>query len=51
VLNTDAGRYGGSDVGNGEAIEAEELVWHGQQWSAEVQLPPLGVIWLAPEAR
>ena len=27
-------------------IEAEELGWHGQQWSAELQLPPLGVIWL-----
>ena len=25
--------------------------WHGQQWSAELQLPPLGVVWLAPEAR
>ncbi len=51
VLNTDAVEYGGSGVGNGDSIEAEETGWHGQQWSAEVQLPPLGVIWLAPEAR
>jgi 1,4-alpha-glucan branching enzyme len=50
VLNTDAERYGGSGVGNAGAIEAEELGWHGQQWSAELQVPPLGVIWLAPEA-
>jgi 1,4-alpha-glucan branching enzyme len=49
VLNTDAGRYGGSGVGNGAAIVAEKLAWHGQQWSAELQLPPLGVVWLAPE--
>jgi 1,4-alpha-glucan branching enzyme len=48
VLNTDATGYGGSGVGNGGTIDAEELAWHGQQWSAEVQLPPLGVIWLAP---
>ena len=36
VLNTDAAGYGGSGVGNGGAIEAEELGWHGQQWSAEL---------------
>jgi 1,4-alpha-glucan branching enzyme len=51
VLNTDASEYGGSGVGNGGMIEAEELSWHGQQWSAELRLPPLAVIWLAPEAR
>jgi 1,4-alpha-glucan branching enzyme len=49
ALNTDDGKYGGSGVGNGGAIEAEELGWHGQQWSAEVQVPPLGVIWLVPQ--
>ena len=48
VLNTDATAYGGSGVGNAGPIEAEELGWHGQQWSAELQFPPLGVIWLAP---
>ena len=30
---------------------AERTAWHGQQWSAELQLPPLGVVWLTPEAR
>ena len=25
--------------------------WHDQPWSAEVTLPPLGVLWLAPEGR
>ncbi|HET6173437.1 MAG TPA: 1,4-alpha-glucan branching protein GlgB [Gaiellales bacterium] len=50
VLNTDATVYGGSGAGNGGAVQAEELGWHGQQWSAELQVPPLGVVWLAPEA-
>jgi len=49
VLNTDATVYGGSGVGNSGAVDAEELGWHGQQWSAELQVPPLGVLWLAPE--
>jgi 1,4-alpha-glucan branching enzyme len=51
VLNTDATVYGGSGVGNSGAVDAEELGWHGQQWSAELQVPPLGVLWLAPEGR
>ena len=51
VLNTDAHAYGGSGVGNRGAVVAEETAWHGQQWSAELTLPPLGVVWLAPEAR
>ena len=49
VLNTDATRYGGSNVVNG-AVEAEETPWHDQPFSAEVTLPPLGVIWLVPDA-
>ena len=50
AVNTDATAYGGSGVGSG-AVDAEELAWHGQQWSAELHLPPLGVIWLVPEGR
>ena len=48
VLNTDAARYGGSDAGNPHGIDAEPIPWHGQNASAEVTLPPLGVIWLVP---
>jgi 1,4-alpha-glucan branching enzyme len=51
VLNTDAGAYGGSGVGSLGAVEAGEASWHGQRWSAELQLPPLGVVWLVPEAQ
>ncbi len=51
VVNTDATAYGGSGVGSLGGVSAEETAWHGQRWSAEIQLPPLGVIWLAPGAR
>jgi 1,4-alpha-glucan branching enzyme len=47
VLNTDAARYGGSNVFNG-TVEADETPWHDQPFSAAVTLPPLGVVWLAP---
>ncbi|MEA2433012.1 MAG: 1,4-alpha-glucan branching enzyme [Actinomycetota bacterium] len=46
VLNTDAGGYAGSDVGNGGSVIAEKVSWHGLDYSAELTLPPLGVIWL-----
>jgi len=49
VLNTDAEVYGGSGVGNLGGVDAEELPWHGQQHSAALSLPPLGVLWFAPE--
>ncbi|HST24474.1 MAG TPA: 1,4-alpha-glucan branching protein GlgB [Gaiellaceae bacterium] len=49
ALNTDAAGYGGSNVVNG-SIEAEEKPWHDQPFSAEVKLPPLGVVWLVPES-
>jgi 1,4-alpha-glucan branching enzyme len=48
ALNTDSEYYGGSNVGNLGTIEAEASPWQGQPWSAEVTLPPLGVIWLVP---
>jgi 1,4-alpha-glucan branching enzyme len=45
VLNTDSTYYGGSDVGNLGGVEAEAEGWHDQPYSAEVTLPPLGVVW------
>jgi 1,4-alpha-glucan branching enzyme len=48
VLNTDAAAYGGSNAGNYGVVEAEPVPWHGQPFSAELTLPPLGVLWLAP---
>ena len=49
ALNTDSTYYGGSDVGNLGGVQAEEYPWHDQPYSAEVTLPPLGVLWLVPE--
>jgi 1,4-alpha-glucan branching enzyme len=51
LLNTDADRYGGSDVGNGGALIAEPLAWHDQEHSVALTLPPLAVLWLVPEAQ
>jgi 1,4-alpha-glucan branching enzyme len=48
VLNTDSRFYGGSDVGNGMGVVAAPVPSHGQPFSVELTLPPLGVIWLAP---
>ncbi|HET8600847.1 MAG TPA: 1,4-alpha-glucan branching protein GlgB [Segeticoccus sp.] len=48
VVNTDAGDYGGSGVGNLGGVEAEAVPWHGQPYSAVLTLPPLGALWLEP---
>jgi 1,4-alpha-glucan branching enzyme len=49
ALNTDSEHYGGSNVGNYGGVEAEDSPWQGQPFSAEVNLPPLAVIWLVPD--
>jgi 1,4-alpha-glucan branching enzyme len=49
LVNTDGYEYGGSGVGNLGAVEAVAEPWHSQPASAVVTLPPLGVLWLAPE--
>jgi len=48
AVNTDSRFYGGGDVGNLGAIEAEPLPWHNQPCSARVTLPPLATVWLVP---
>jgi 1,4-alpha-glucan branching enzyme len=50
ALNTDSKLYGGSDLGNLGAVEPQPVPWHGQPVSADVTLPPLGAIWLVPDA-
>jgi 1,4-alpha-glucan branching enzyme len=49
VINTDATVYGGSGVGNLGAVEAVAEPRHGLPASAVLAVPPLGVLWLAPE--
>jgi len=51
LLNTDAAYFGGSDVGNGGAVRSEAIPWHGQAQSVALTLPPLAVLWLAPDGR
>jgi 1,4-alpha-glucan branching enzyme len=48
VLNTDAAEFGGGGVGSGE-VWTDGVAWHGHPQSVALTLPPLGVVWLAPE--
>lgn len=48
VLNTDGAAYGGTDAGNGGALQADEIPAHGERWSAALRLPPLATLWLRP---
>lgn len=41
LMNSDSHHYGGSNVGNDGEIRAEAIPWHGQPYSAAVNLPPL----------
>lgn len=46
LLNSDAGRFGGSDVLNAPQIGSEEISWHDRDNSIAVTLPPLGALLL-----
>jgi len=48
LVNTDSELYGGSGVGNSGGVVAKAKPCHDQPYSAEVTLPPLGVLWLVP---
>ena len=44
ILNTDAALYGGTNLGNGGAVQALETAAHGQPFSVELTLPPLSTL-------
>jgi len=44
ILNSDSAHYGGSNTGNGHAIQAEPTPWMGHPWSISLTLPPLGAL-------
>jgi 1,4-alpha-glucan branching enzyme len=46
VLNTDAGCYWGSNVGNDGGVQAEAVPCHGQPYSVVLTLPPLAGVFL-----
>ncbi len=48
VFNSDAGIYGGSNLGNGGSVTAEQQSMHGHAQSLPLLLPPLGAIVLTP---
>ena len=50
VLNSDAEQYAGSNYGNGGAVFTQDEPRHGQAVSLSLNLPPLGVLILRPEA-
>jgi 1,4-alpha-glucan branching enzyme len=49
-VNTDAGIYGGSGVGNAGAVDSDPHPMHGHDQSLRLQLPPLGVLILTLQA-
>jgi 1,4-alpha-glucan branching enzyme len=48
LLNTDAGLYGGSNLGNGGGVTAEGLAWQGQPHCLVLTLPPLAAVVFKP---
>ncbi|WP_455680529.1 1,4-alpha-glucan branching enzyme [Streptomyces phaeochromogenes] len=48
VLNTDAGRYGGSAVANADPVKPDAQGCHGHPASIRLTLPPLATVWLRP---
>ncbi|MGH9282359.1 MAG: hypothetical protein ACRD0S_05425 [Acidimicrobiales bacterium] len=36
-------------MGNAGEVHAADATWHGLPFSAELTLPPLGVLWFVPE--
>jgi 1,4-alpha-glucan branching enzyme len=48
VLNTDAALYGGSNLGNGGAVDAEPVPSHGEAQSLSLTLPPLSAVVFRP---
>ncbi len=46
LLNSDAGDYGGSNVGNGGGVHSQGISAHGRPYSLQLTLPPLAVLFL-----
>jgi 1,4-alpha-glucan branching enzyme len=50
LLNSDADTYAGSNFGNGGGVQTDDTRSHGMPVSLALNLPPLGVLILRPEA-
>ena len=49
ILNTDAGAYGGSNMGNAGGTASVATPMHGEAQSLVLTLPPLATIFLSPD--
>ncbi len=49
IFNSDAGEFGGSNVGNYGQVFTQELPWHGCPHSIHLNIPPLGAVFLKHE--
>jgi len=49
LLNSDAGIYGGANLGNFGGVMSEDYYWHNQSYSAQFTLPPLSLLIFRPE--
>jgi 1,4-alpha-glucan branching enzyme len=49
IMNTDAEKYGGSNVGNLGGVHAEVLPWGNHRYSINLRLPPLAAVFLKHE--
>jgi 1,4-alpha-glucan branching enzyme len=49
-LNSDAETYGGSGIGNLGVVVADDVPLHGRDWSLDLTLPPLSVVFFQAEA-
>ncbi len=50
LLHSDDSRYGGSGRSVPAVVEADDHAIHGRDHSITIDLPPLGVVFLAPSA-
>ena len=48
LVNSDAGFYGGGNVGNGGAVSTEPVAAHGHSQSIVLRIPPLGFLLFKP---
>jgi 1,4-alpha-glucan branching enzyme len=49
LFNSDCETYGGSNIGNDSKVAADEFSWQGRPYSLNLNLPPLGVVYLRHE--
>jgi 1,4-alpha-glucan branching enzyme len=51
ILNSDAGEYGGSGLGNMGGVDAVPVPFHGRPYSLDINLPPLAALFFKSEGQ